>query len=214
MSENPAVRLILQPIRKCLDAADRVDAWHDEHKEDIASSRAELGLSTEQTADHRKFVVTDVERSLDPLGLINEIEGVAERLDRVGEPHIANRFRAILDEVDEDEGDEHLQMDALKELLQQHGPSDEAKNRPANKVNKNRPAVDHKTSIGPDERTIPLSHRKAGKLIGKGDSQHAARWVASGVEQGTIPCEHISRQSHVFSMKSFPANARKNILPK
>ena len=123
-------------------------------------------------------------------------------------------FRAILDEVDEDEGDEHLQMDALKELLQQHGPSDEAKNRPANKVNKNRPAVDHKTSIGPDERTIPLSHRKAGKLIGKGDSQHAARWVASGVEQGTIPCEHISRQSHVFSMKSFPANARKNILPK
>ena len=92
MSENPAVRLILQPIRKCLDAADRVDAWHDEHKEDIASSRAELGLSTEQTADHRKFVVTDVERSLDPLGLINEIEGVAERLDRVGEPHIANRF--------------------------------------------------------------------------------------------------------------------------
>ena len=69
MVANPTVRLILQPLRKCMDAADRVDAWHDEHQKDIASSRAELGLSTVQTADQGKFVTTDMERSLDPLGL-------------------------------------------------------------------------------------------------------------------------------------------------
>ena len=83
MSANPAVRLILQPLRKCLDAAHYVDAWHDEHKDDIASSRAGLGLSTEQTADQGKFVATDVERSpdtLDPFGLTSQIETVAANL--------------------------------------------------------------------------------------------------------------------------------------
>ena len=82
MLANSSVRWILQSLRKCIDAADRIDAWRDEHKEDIASSRAELGLSTEQTADHRKFVVTDVERSLDPLGLTKEIKTVAANLGK------------------------------------------------------------------------------------------------------------------------------------
>ena len=95
MFENPAVRLALQPLLKCIDAADCVDAWHDEHKEDIASSRAELGLSTEQTADHRKFVVTDVERSLDPLGLTKEIETVAANLGEASFSEIANQFNAF-----------------------------------------------------------------------------------------------------------------------
>ena len=47
------------------------------------------------TADHRKFVVTDVERSLDPLGLTKEIETVAANLGEASFSEIANQFNAF-----------------------------------------------------------------------------------------------------------------------
>ena len=121
MSANPAVRLILQPLRKCLDAAHYVDAWHDEHKDDIASSRADLGLSTEQTADQGKFVATDVERSL-PLGLTKAIETVATNLEKASFPEIANQFKALIAEVDENSGDKQIPMDAFRGLIEIHCP--------------------------------------------------------------------------------------------
>jgi len=125
MFENHAVRLTLQPLRKCIDAVDCVDAWHDEYKEYIASSRAEIGLSTEQTADHRKFVVTDVERSLDtldPLGLTKEIETVAANLGKASFSEIANQFKALTDEGDETGGDDQIPMDAFRQLMDIHFP--------------------------------------------------------------------------------------------
>ena len=125
MFANPAVRLILQPLRKCMDAADRVDAWHDEHKEDIASSRAELGLSTEQTADQGKRVATDVERSpdtLDPFGLTSQIETVAANLAKAGFPAIGDQFFDLIEGVDENGGDKQIPMDAFRGLIEIHCP--------------------------------------------------------------------------------------------
>jgi len=117
MSINPAVKLILQPLRKLLDVADHVDSWHDEHKEDIASTKAELDKSTE-SADDR----VEVSLLYDPFALTIFIEDAAEKIDGIGEAQIANQFRALLVEVDEVEGDENISMDALNKLLQRHCP--------------------------------------------------------------------------------------------
>ena len=64
------------------------------------------------------------------------------------------------------------------------------------------------------ERTVPMSYRRAAKLMGKGDSQDAAEWLSKSVADGSIPCDHISRQTHVFSRKSFPEAAWPQITPK
>jgi len=58
--------------------------------------------------------------------------------------------------------------------------------------------------ISPEDRTIPMSYRKAAKLMGKGTSQDAAEWLSKRVADGVITCEHLSRQSHVFSKRDFP----------
>ncbi len=70
------------------------------------------------------------------------------------------------------------------------------------------------TPIPPEDRTIPLSYRRAAKLIGKGDCQDAAEWLSKSVADGSIPCEHVSRQTHVFSKRSFPEAVWPEIMPK
>ena len=59
-----------------------------------------------------------------------------------------------------------------------------------------------------------MSYRKAAKLMGKGDSQYAAQWVKTRVQEGKIRCEHMSRQMHVFSIRLFPKAASSKIAPK
>ena len=118
MSTNPAVKLIVQPLRKLLDVADYVDSWRDDHKEHIASTKAELENSTESVDDR-------VEISLlqDPFAFTIFIEDAAEKIDGIGEPQIANQFRSLLEEVDEVEGDEKIPMDVLWELLDLYCPA-------------------------------------------------------------------------------------------
>ena len=78
MSANPAVRLIVQPLRKCIDAADYVDAWREKNKRKIAEAMSD-------PENHRKSVTTKeicVDGSLsiqDRFGLTTEIEMVAAR---------------------------------------------------------------------------------------------------------------------------------------
>jgi hypothetical protein len=68
--------------------------------------------------------------------------------------------------------------------------------------------------IPPNKRTRPMSYREAARLMGKGDSRDAAEWLSAAVEDGTVVCEHFSRQTHVFSLDDFPANVRPRILPR
>jgi hypothetical protein len=67
--------------------------------------------------------------------------------------------------------------------------------------------------IPAEERTKPMSYRSAALLLGKGKSKDAAEWLSASVKNGAIPCEHISRQMHVFSKLSFPENVWFLILP-
>ncbi len=73
---------------------------------------------------------------------------------------------------------------------------------------------DRAPTIPPEDRTIPMSYRRAAKLMGKGDSQDAAEWLSRSVADGSIPCEHVTRQNHVFSVKWFPEAVWPQITPK
>lgn len=68
--------------------------------------------------------------------------------------------------------------------------------------------------IPPEERTIPITYRRAARLMGKGNTQDAAEWLAKCVADGTFACEHINRQSHVFRVSDFPKAAHKQLTPK
>ncbi len=76
MSANPAVRLIVHPLRKCIDATDYVDTWREKNKGKIAEAMSD-------PKNHRKSVTTKeicVDGSLsiqDRFGLTTEIEMVA-----------------------------------------------------------------------------------------------------------------------------------------
>ena len=72
---------------------------------------------------------------------------------------------------------------------------------------------DRQARIPPDERTRPMSFRRAAKLMGKGTSRDAAEWLSASVRDGTIRCEHVSRQTHIFSKYDFPKSAWPQILP-
>jgi len=71
-----------------------------------------------------------------------------------------------------------------------------------------------RTPIPADERTKPMSYRFAADLMGKGNSKDAAEWLSKCVAEGTILCEHLSRQMHIFSRKSFLPKVWKRIMPR
>lgn len=75
-------------------------------------------------------------------------------------------------------------------------------------------SADGRERIPPEHRTIPMSFRRAAKLMGKGCSQDAAEWLSASVADGSIPCEDVSRQSHVFDRRVFPAEVWPEIVPK
>jgi hypothetical protein len=68
--------------------------------------------------------------------------------------------------------------------------------------------------IPPEERTVPMSYRRAARLMGKGDGKDAAEWLSASVIDGSIRCEHLSRQTHVFSKLVFHDSVWPQILPK
>jgi hypothetical protein len=70
-----------------------------------------------------------------------------------------------------------------------------------------------RAKIPANERTVPMSYRRAAQLMGKGNSQDAAEWLAKSVRDGNIPCEHVTRQTHVFSKSNFPKTVWPQILP-
>jgi hypothetical protein len=70
------------------------------------------------------------------------------------------------------------------------------------------------SQIPPNKRTKPMSFKTAAYFMGKGDSRDAAEWLSAAVRDGSVPCEHLSRQTHVFSLDDFPENIHTQILPK
>jgi hypothetical protein len=105
---------------------------------------------------------------------------------------------------------------ARKKSFDTHLAQEAALRRPAStgEVLPSQPADNKTDRIPPEERTIPLTFRRAAKLMGKAGGKDAAEWLSASVKDGSIRCEHITRQTHVFSKLDFPGDAWPLILPK
>lgn len=68
--------------------------------------------------------------------------------------------------------------------------------------------------IPPEHRTKPMSYRQAARYLGRPDSQDSAEWLKKCVDDGTVHCDPMSRQSHVFDRRQFPATIWPQIMPK
>jgi hypothetical protein len=62
------------------------------------------------------------------------------------------------------------------------------------------------SKIDPEFRTRPMSYRRAAQLMGKANSRDSAESISKAVSEGSIRCDHISRQNHVFDKRDFPKN--------
>lgn len=65
--------------------------------------------------------------------------------------------------------------------------------------------------IPPEFRTKPMSYRDAARHLGRGNSKDAAEWVSACVRDGTLACQSMSRQLHVFDFRQFPSDTLERI---
>jgi hypothetical protein len=70
-----------------------------------------------------------------------------------------------------------------------------------------------RASISAQYRTRAMSKQKAAELIRGGNSDSGVEWLNKCISDGTISCETLSRQSHVFDWREFPASVKSKILP-
>jgi hypothetical protein len=62
-------------------------------------------------------------------------------------------------------------------------------------------------------RTQAMSKKKAATYLRQGNSDSAVEWLTQCIVDGTISCESLSRQSHVFDVRQFPAAVQGQIRP-
>lgn len=68
--------------------------------------------------------------------------------------------------------------------------------------------------ISADVRTRPMTLGEAAKYLGRvGSKKDCAAWLRNCINEGTIRCESIGRQSHVFDKTQFPETAWPKLLP-
>lgn len=115
------------------------------------------------------------------------------------------RTDVYLKEVGKERREQHREQARKAEDTGVRSTPSEAGRNDASQVNGSK--------IPPEERTIPMSYKRAASLMGKGRSKDAAEWLSASVRDGSIRCEYISRQSHVFSKNDFPKSVWPQILP-
>ena len=59
-------------------------------------------------------------------------------------------------------------------------------------------------TIPTEHRSKPITKTRAAKLLGKPNADSGVEWLNNCIEDGTITCETLSRQSHVFDIRAFP----------
>jgi hypothetical protein len=58
--------------------------------------------------------------------------------------------------------------------------------------------------IPAEERTRPLTRKEAARLLGVGTDRKAVEALGRMIKHGTVQCESLSRQQHVFRKSAFP----------
>jgi hypothetical protein len=68
-------------------------------------------------------------------------------------------------------------------------------------------------TIPPAHRTRAMTKQRAARYLRGGNADSAVEWLNKCIIDGTITCETLSRQSHVFDVRQFPESVRDSILP-
>lgn len=68
-------------------------------------------------------------------------------------------------------------------------------------------------SIPPAFRTKAMSKSRAARYLRDGNVDSAVDWLNACIADGTIACETLSRQSHVFDVRQFPDEVQQSIVP-
>lgn len=76
------------------------------------------------------------------------------------------------------------------------------------------PEGENHVRISAADRTKPMTLGEAAKHLGRvGSKKDCAEWLRNCIKEGTIRCESIGRQSHVFDRNQFPETAWPKLLP-
>jgi len=67
--------------------------------------------------------------------------------------------------------------------------------------------------IPAEYRTKAMSKQQAAAYLGHANPDSGVRWLNQCIQDGTIRCEQLSRQSYVFDMRQFPAKFQAVIVP-
>ncbi len=74
-------------------------------------------------------------------------------------------------------------------------------------------ADSHSPRIPSEFRTRAMSKAKAAAYLRGGNVDSGVEWLNNCIADGTIYCETLSRQSHVFDVRQFPAKVQSQIRP-
>lgn len=69
------------------------------------------------------------------------------------------------------------------------------------------------TAIPAKFRSKPISKKLAAKLLGRPQEDSGVKWLNDCIDDRTITCERVSRQSFVFDIREFPAPVHAKMLP-
>lgn len=65
-----------------------------------------------------------------------------------------------------------------------------------------------------EHRSKPIAKKKAAKLLGQnGDEGRAVEWLNNCINEGTISCMEMSRQSFCFDIRQFPKDKHQQLRP-
>jgi hypothetical protein len=68
--------------------------------------------------------------------------------------------------------------------------------------------------IPPEFRTFAMSKKKAASYIKPGNPDSGVEWLTNCIKDGSISCQTLSRERHVFDIRDFPESVRSAIRPK
>jgi hypothetical protein len=68
-----------------------------------------------------------------------------------------------------------------------------------------------RSRIPPAKRTRPMTLREAARFMGYGSSRDAAERLRAAIAAGSVQCESLTRQQHVFHLDDFPSEKWPNV---
>jgi hypothetical protein len=75
------------------------------------------------------------------------------------------------------------------------------------------PAKNGAIAIPPEFRSKPITKKLAAALLGRPNEDSGVKWLKACIDDGTIHCEELTKQSFVFDIRQFPESGHPKLLP-